>query len=162
MGTLSKTIFPSLRLGYLVLPYPLVKLFTAAKYLADRHTPTLTQEVLTDVIREGHFERHLRRARARNAVRRSALLSALSDNFGERVSIEGANAGLNVLSWFRDVSARKLDILIGRAAQAGIGIYSVAPYYLRPPKTAGLLLGYGAMTEDDIRAGIQRLADVFQ
>jgi GntR family transcriptional regulator/MocR family aminotransferase len=160
VGTFSKVLFPALRLGYLVLPYTLVQPFTAAKWLTDRHTSTFEQEVLTDFIREGHFERHLRRSRTRNAARRAALLDALHEHLGERIEVSGANAGMHLLVWLRDVMPHQVDRLIERAAYAGVGLYSVSPYYLEPPRRAGLLLGYAAMTEAEIRAGIRRFAAV--
>jgi GntR family transcriptional regulator/MocR family aminotransferase len=103
VGTFSKVLFPALRLGYLVLPPPLVPLFTAAKWLTDRHTSTLEQAVLTDFIYEGHFEHHLRRSRTRNAARRAALLEALDTHLGRRVEVSGANAGVHLLVWLQDV-----------------------------------------------------------
>ncbi len=160
VGTFSKVLFPALRLGYLVLPPPLVPLFTAAKWLTDRHTSTLEQAVLTDFIHEGHFEHHLRRSRTRNAARRAALLEALETYLGWCVEVSGANAGVHLLVWLRDVAPSQLGACIDCAAQAGVGLYPVTPYYLTPPPWAGLLLGYAAMTTDDIRAGIQRLAAV--
>jgi GntR family transcriptional regulator/MocR family aminotransferase len=158
VGTFSKVLFPALRLGYLVLPRPLVASFTMAKWLTDRHTTTLEQEVLTDFIRDGHFERHLRRARARNAARRTALLDALHRFLGERVEIAGANTGMHVLVWLHTVTPAQVAGLIEAAEGVGVGLYSVAPYYLKPPPRAGFLLGYTAMSEEEIRAGIQRLA----
>jgi GntR family transcriptional regulator/MocR family aminotransferase len=160
VGTFSKVLFPALRLGYLVLPPPLVQPFLAAKWLTDRHTSTLEQEMLTDFICEGHFERHLRRSRTRNAALRAALLDALETYLGNRVEVSGANAGIHLLVWLRGIGPHQVDALIERAASAGLGLYSVAPYYLQPPCQAGLLLGYGAMTADEIRSGIQRLATV--
>jgi GntR family transcriptional regulator / MocR family aminotransferase len=157
VGTLSKTLFPALRLGYLVLPSTLVSLFRKAKFLTDRHTPTLQQEVLADFIAEGHFERHLRRTRTRNAARREALLEALRVNCGDRVQIEGSSAGLHMLVWLPQVTPSKLDSLVRRAAVAGVGVYPVTPNYLEPPRRSGLLLGYGSLEEDEIRQGIQRL-----
>jgi GntR family transcriptional regulator/MocR family aminotransferase len=160
VGTFSKVLFPALRLGYLVLPPPLVPLFTAAKWLADRHTSTLEQAVLTDFIHEGHFERHLRRARTRNAARRTALLEALDMYLGTRVEVSGANAGVHLLVWLQDVAPQYLGAFIDCAARAGVGLYPVTPYYLVPPPRAGLLLGYAGLTEEEIRAGVQRLAAV--
>lgn len=157
VGTFSKVLFPSLRLGYLVLPPPLVRPFTVAKHLTDRHTPTLEQTVLADFIRLGHFARHLRRSRARNAARRRALLEALREHLGDRVEIVGANAGIHVLVWLRNFRLSEMRRLVDRAERAGVGIYPVTPYYLRPPRRAGLLLGYASMDEPEIRAGIQRL-----
>jgi GntR family transcriptional regulator/MocR family aminotransferase len=158
VGTFSKVLFPSLRLGYLVLPQPLVKAFTIAKWLTDRHTPTLEQTVLADFIRLGHFARHLRRSRAHNAARRLALLDALEEHLGDRAEIAGANAGIHVLIWLRDFGLGEMRRFVDRAERAGVGIYPVTPYYLRPPKRPGLLLGYASMDEPEIRAGIQRLA----
>ena len=160
-GTFSKVLFPALRLGYLVLPQPLVAPFTAAKWLTDRHTPTFEQEVLTDFIAEGHFERHLRRARARNAARRMALLDAIAQYLGPRVEVSGANAGMHLLVWLQTLGPSRVEALIAAARQVGVGLYSVAPYYLQPPPRAGLLLGYTALTEAEIRTGIQRLAAIF-
>jgi GntR family transcriptional regulator/MocR family aminotransferase len=162
IGTFSKVLFPALRLGYLVLPLPLVPLFTAAKWLTDRHTSTLEQAVLTDFIHEGHFEQHLRRSRTRNAARRTVLLEALATYLGRRVEVSGANAGVHLLVWLQDVAPHQLSAFIDCAAQAGVGLYPVAPYYLTPPPRAGLLLGYAAMPEDEIRAGVQCLAAVLE
>jgi len=160
IGTFSKVLFPSLRLGYLVLPPPLVSLFTAAKWLTDRHTSTLEQAVLTDFIHEGHFEHHLRRSRTRNAARRAALLEALDTHLGARVEVSGANAGVHLLVWLQDVAPPQLSTFIDYAARVGVGLYPVTPYYLMPPPRAGLLLGYAALTEEEIRAGVQRLTAV--
>jgi GntR family transcriptional regulator/MocR family aminotransferase len=160
MGTFSKVLFPALRLGYLVLPPPLVEPFTTAKWLTDRHTATLEQEVLAEFVAEGHFERHLRRARTRNASRRKALLAALEEHLGDRVEIMGANAGVHLIVWLRDRPPRALGRVIAAAAQAGVGVYPVAPYYIEPPRRAGLILGYASLTERQIRTGISRLAEV--
>lgn len=157
VGTLSKTLFPALRLGYLVLPSALVAPFRKAKFLTDRHTPTLHQEVLADFIADGYFERHLRRTRTRNAARREALLEALGLHCGDRVQVEGSSAGLHMLIWLPQVAPPKLDELVRRAAAAGVGVYPVAPNYLEAPRRSGLLLGYGSLEEDEIHQGIQRL-----
>ncbi len=160
VGTFSKVLLPSLRVGYLVLPRPLVEPFVRGKWVADRHTPTLVQAVLADFIREGFFERHLRRVRASCAARRSALLEALSTYLGGRAEVVGANAGVHLLAWLEGVVPDEMPALVERAASAGVGIYPVAPYYLEPPPRAGLVLGYASMSEREIRAGIRRLGEV--
>jgi GntR family transcriptional regulator / MocR family aminotransferase len=161
IGTLSKILFPALRLGYVVLPKVLVGPFRAAKRLADRYTPTFTQVVLARFIREGHFERHVRRARAMLAGRRQALLEAVESHLKGEVAVSGTEAGLHLVLWVRGIRAgRTLEALIARAADSGVGIYSVAPYYLTPPRRAGLLLGYAGLDEAAIRTGIERLAMV--
>jgi len=161
VGTFSKTLFPALRLAYLVLPQPLVPPFLAAKWAADRFSAPLAQEALTDFITSGQFERYLRRAGARNASRRRALIEALRRHFGSRVEIAGENTGVHLVVWFNDLRPRDLDAVLARAARAGVGVYSIAPAYALPQPRAGLLLGYAAMTEAEIRAGIRRLADMF-
>lgn len=162
IGTFSKVLFPSLRLAYLVVPPSLVPAIAALKFLTDYHTPTFEQAVLADFITEGHFERHLRRTRTRNAGRRRALLEALRDHLGDRVELVGANAGVHVVAWLRDFDVSRLDELKKRAADRSVGIYPVTPYYMRPPRRAGLLFGYASLTERDIREGIALLGDVLR
>ncbi|WP_315835064.1 PLP-dependent aminotransferase family protein [Bradyrhizobium prioriisuperbiae] len=158
LGTLSKTLFPGLRLGYLIVPEPLVAPLRAIKFLADRHTSTLQQDALTDFITEGHFERHLRRARKLNGARREAMMRSLRTHLGDRVEICGANAGLHMLVWLRDHAEAELPSIMARAAAAGVGIYPVTPYYFEPPRQAGLLLGYAALDPAAIEEGIARFA----
>ncbi|HXJ78990.1 MAG TPA: PLP-dependent aminotransferase family protein [Candidatus Methylomirabilis sp.] len=160
MGSFSKTLFPALRVGYLVLPRALLRPFLAAKWAADRFSAPLYQEALAELITSGQFERYLRRAGARNAGRRRALIAALREHFACRVEIAGENTGVHLVVWLNDVRPRDVNALIARAARAGVGVYSVAPYYAGPPKRAGLLFGYAALTEAEIRTGVRRLAEL--
>jgi len=159
VGTFSKTLFPALRVGYVVLPHALVPAFVAAKWAADRFSAGLPQEALTDLITSGQFERYLRRAGARNAARRRALIDALHRHFGDRVEVAGENTGVHLVVWLNDVAPRTLPDVVRRAAEAGVGVYSVAPSYAEPPRRAGLLFGYASLSEAEIRAGIRLLAD---
>ena len=159
-GTFSKVLFPSLRIGYLIVPPSMVPALAAMKFLTDMHTPTFEQEALADFIVEGHFERYLRRSRARNAARRAALLAALDEHFGDRVAVVGANAGVHVVVWLRGIDASQMEAIRHRAAGKGVGVYSVAPHYVRPPRRAGLLFGYACLSERDIREGVSLLSTV--
>jgi GntR family transcriptional regulator/MocR family aminotransferase len=159
-GTFSKTLFPALRLAYLVLPRALVRPFLAAKWAADRFSPMLAQEALADFIASGQFERYLRRAGARNASRRRTLIAALRQHFGARVEIAGENTGVHLMVWLNEVRPRDVDPLIARAARAGVGIYSIAPYFARPQQRAGLLFGYASLSEAEIRAGVRVLSEL--
>lgn len=160
IGTFSKILFPALRLGFLVVPEQLIEPFVAAKYLADRHTAMLNQAVLADFIGEGHFERHLRRMRAQNETRRSALLGALADFLGDKVTVTGTNAGVHLAVWLQAVGPAAVDCLIQQARARDVGIYSINPSFYQPPARAGLLLGYASLSVDDIREGIRRFAAV--
>jgi GntR family transcriptional regulator/MocR family aminotransferase len=162
VGTFSKLMFPGLRLGYLVLPSSLVEPVAAAKALADTGSSALEQLALADFIRDGHFERHVARSRVRNAARRDALLDAVERHFGDRAEVSGAATGLHVLVWVRGRDGQPIRRVAHRAAEAGVAVYSVAPYYLRPPRRSGVLLGYGPLDERRIRDGIARLAAVLR
>jgi GntR family transcriptional regulator / MocR family aminotransferase len=158
VGTFSKLMFPGLRLGYAVLPRSLVAPIVAAKAVADTCTAALHQLALADFIAEGHFERHLHRSTARNRQLRTALLQAISEHFGQRAEVCGANAGLHILAWIRGHNGKPVGSAVERARRVGVGLYSVAPYYLKPPQRTGVLLGYGMLGEREIREGIARLA----
>jgi GntR family transcriptional regulator / MocR family aminotransferase len=163
LGTVSKTLSPLLRLGYLIVPHLLQPVFAAAKRTMDRHSPGLEQEALADLIESGAYERHVRRVRRSNGQRRAALLAALSETFGERVTVVGAEAGLHVVVWLNTVPKAEEAALIARACQAGLGIYPIGPLYApsisRPefPAAAGLVMGYASLHEEAIRHGVRSL-----
>lgn len=158
VGTFSRTIFSSLRIGYLVAPKSLVTALLSAKWLADRHTATLEQETLAEFIISGLYERHLRRLRRKNAQRRQALLDAIHNCLGDRVEVSGDGAGSHVVLW-PDRRASETE-LVQRAASRGVGVYGIARYYISRPLRPGLLLGYARMSEHQIREGIRRLSEV--
>jgi GntR family transcriptional regulator/MocR family aminotransferase len=144
-GTFSKVLFPSLRLGYLVIPAPLVDPFRAAKALADTGSGGLEQRALARFIRDGHFDRHLRRVRARNGQRRAALVAALDEHVGDRVEVLGANAGLHVMLRLRDVPLADEPELIADAERAGVRVCSPVRFYSAPRAArAELMLGYAS------------------
>lgn len=165
LGTLSKTLSPTLRIGYMVVPLELAETFVAAKRLTDRHSPQLEQEAAATLIATGAYERHVRRTRRRNAARRATLLAALRAKLGDRLTIVGADAGLHVIVWCNAKSASEESQLIERARQAGIGLYPVTPTYAAAdapyrPDHAGFIIGYASLDEHQIERGVDVLATV--
>jgi GntR family transcriptional regulator / MocR family aminotransferase len=157
IGTFSKMLFPSLRLGYMVVPRGLAQVFKQAKWLMDRHSPSLEQRVLTDFITEGFLERHLRRMRTLYNRRRGALVEALTRHFGDKATVFGESAGMHLVV---DLRTRYANAeVIRRAADAGVGISSIEQYYLRRAPANRFLLGYGGLSEGQIAQGIRRLAE---
>jgi GntR family transcriptional regulator/MocR family aminotransferase len=170
LGTVSKTLSPALRIGYLVLPPALATVFATAKQLTDRHAPLLAQEAFAFLLESGGYEAHIRRIRRHNGERRAALLHALRSRFGETVTIEGADAGLHVVVWFRDLAPAMEAVLVAEAGRHGLGLHGVSPLYdadappggtERPgPVHPGLVMGYAGLDTGRIARGIDRLADL--
>lgn len=161
LGTASKTLSPTLRLGWLVVPPGLVEPFTQARRLADRHAPALEQEALATLIEEGAYERHIRRARRLNAERRAALLAALARCLGDSVVVEGAEAGLHVVAWLLDVPAGREAALVVAGREAGIGLHPVTPLFAEGvPGRVGLVMGYAGLEVAAIERGVGVLAEV--
>lgn len=127
LGTVSKTLSPTLRLGYLVAPAALSEAFAEAKRLTDRHTPGLEQEALAALIESGAYERHVRRVRRRNGDRRAALLAALTAVLGDAVTVVGADAGLHIVVWLNRVPRSREQALVARAHAANLGVYPITP-----------------------------------
>ena len=133
--------------------------------MADRHTPTLEQEALADLIGNGGYERHVRRVRRRNGQRRAALLAALSAILGDEVTVVGADAGLHVVVWLNRVPRTKEAVLIGRAWAGGSRRLPCRRLYARAtaadlPPTVGLVMGYASLDEQAIERGVQALKEV--
>jgi GntR family transcriptional regulator/MocR family aminotransferase len=165
LGTVSKTLSPTLRLGYLVLPAALAASFAKAKRLADRHSPSLEQDALADLIHSGAYERHVRRVRRRNGERRAVLLAALSALPGDVVTVVGADAGLHVVAWLNHVPRAREEDLVARARAAGLGLYPITPLYAPAPAAArpdraGLVMGYASLDPRSIEHGVRVLGEV--
>jgi len=156
VGTFSKVLFPALRIGYVVVPDALARVFARARWLADRQTPTLEQAALTDFIVEGHLERHLRRMRTMYDNRRRALVRALKTHFDVRARILGENAGMHLTVRLR--TRLHDDEVMRRAAEAGVGLVSARIYYLGAAPANEFVLGYAGLSERRIQEGVRRLA----
>lgn len=158
IGTFSRTVFPSLRIGYVIAPRSLVPALTAAKWLCDFHSASLEQQTLADFIADGMYERHLRRLRKKNVARRAALLESIAKYLGDRVEVTGDGAGAQVVLWPR----RKVveEELIEAAAKKGVGIYGIAHCWLHRPARPGFVLGYAGLSEREIRDGIRLMGQI--
>jgi GntR family transcriptional regulator / MocR family aminotransferase len=160
IGTFSKVLFPSLRIGYLVIPKSLVPIFARAKWLSDRHLPILEQQVLCDFIAEGHLERHIRKMRSHYDSRRQVLVKALKFHFGESIEILGEKAGLHIM--VRLQTNMSDNEIVQRAAKVGVGIISASIQYINPKNSGEFIFGYGELEEQQLVEGIYRLAQVIQ
>jgi GntR family transcriptional regulator / MocR family aminotransferase len=158
IGTFSRTVFPSIRIGYLVAPASLVPAFTAAKWLSDLHSASLEQQTLAEFIANGMYERHLQRLRRRNASRRATLLEAIARHLGDRVEVTGEGAGAQVVLWPRKKLSEKA--VVAAAARKGVGIYGIAHCWLKQPSRPGFILGYARLSEQEIREGVRLLGSV--
>ena len=155
VGTFSKTLFPALRLGFLIVPRDLQAGFVTARLATDLHPPVFQQKVLAAFISRGHFDRHLRRMQAAYAERLDALRRAI-DRSGAPMRLRPVHGGMHAVVDLHGVSA---ELVHEEAAVAGIETMPLSSYYFgagRRPNA--LLLGFGAVASPVIRAGVARLA----
>jgi GntR family transcriptional regulator/MocR family aminotransferase len=158
IGTLSKVLFPALRLGYLVVPKDLLGAFRAARGATDIFPTTLFQAALTDFIREGHFARHIRRMRMLYKQRCETLAETIRAKMGAQLEIISADGGMHLAGL---LPPGVDDMAVSRKA-AGIGLCAnpLSTCYLERPPRGGLILGYGATDTDQIKEGVRRLATI--
>lgn len=166
VGTLSKVLFPGLRLGYMVLPPALVDAFAQARAIIDRHAPIVPQIVMTDFILEGHFGRHIKRTREAYAERRIALLEAIDTHLAGHLQPGPSDAGLQLSTTF--VSQCDDEAIAQRAREKGIELRALSRFYYeddaggrRDCKT-GLVLGFAPIPVEDIRRAAPILRDVLE
>src|ERR671931_659750 len=157
LGTVSKTLAPALRLGWLVAPPELVDEIERVKLLVDISSPALDQLTLAEFLRRGHYDRHVRRARATYGRRRERLLAALARHLPE-LPIDGVAAGVHLLLRLPPGTS---DTAISEQAQrAGIAVTPLSSFRLVPPRTGGLVVGYGRLHESAVEPAIRALATV--
>jgi GntR family transcriptional regulator/MocR family aminotransferase len=166
-GSFSKALSPQLRLGYLVLPRELRRVFGEAKRLTDRHSARWEQNVLAALIEEGAYERHVRRLRRENEKRRKALLMAVEEQLAGRGQLIGTAAGLHGVLMLPALSARDEPALQAAALARGLGVYPLSPLFAEPEtrtrrRPAGLILGYAGLTVPEIHEGVGILAAVIR
>jgi GntR family transcriptional regulator / MocR family aminotransferase len=158
LGTFSKTIFPALRLGYLVVPMDLIGVFAAARALTDLHSPSIDQAILAEFIAERHFSRHVRRMRGIYEERQRILVEEARMNLKGVLEVAPAEAGMHLIGWLPPgVDDREVS---RRAAEAKLKIAPVSAYCLNQKLCGGLLLGYTAFNERQIKLGVKKLARV--
>lgn len=158
VGTFSKTMFPALRIGYLVVPTRLVEFFRHAKTLADRQVPTIEQAAMADFIREGHLARHIRRMRQLYAQRSLVLDNTITSQCGHWLRIEMIGAGRHLVAWLlAGVDDRRLVHLLGAHGIEARAVSDYANDHATPP---GLVLGFAAYDEQAIRSGVARMTAI--
>jgi GntR family transcriptional regulator/MocR family aminotransferase len=122
---------------------------------------SLDQAVFAHLIRDGHFERHIRRTRRRNQRRRDALLSALRSAFGASVEILGAGAGAHLVVRFSGIPATLAGSVVEAAARHSVELTRIAGS-ASDRQPAGFVMGYAGLDEPDIRQGVALLREVIQ
>jgi GntR family transcriptional regulator/MocR family aminotransferase len=158
IGTFSKVLFPSLRLGYVVMPSDLVGRFLTIRRAMDLAPPTFFQQVLADFIEEGHFARHIRRMRVLYRERRSALVDSIAQELGTAVEVLGDEAGMHLTVALPN---RSLDLEIAeRAARQNLWIWPLSRSYLSEVARPGFILGFGSTPVAEIPRAVRLLRNL--
>lgn len=157
LGTVSKTLAPGVRLGWLVLPPALVATVAEAKALDDLGCSAIDQLVLARLLESSAYDRHLRRARRRNRERRDALIAAIARELPGS-SVSGVSAGLHALVHLP--RAVELQGLLAAAAARSLGVYPLELHRIEPRASAdALVMGYANLSEPAIAEGVRRLRE---
>ncbi|WP_297442489.1 PLP-dependent aminotransferase family protein [Acidocella sp.] len=160
VGSFSKTLFPGLRLGYIVAPPQLADSFAKGVAELYREGQLQQQAMLADFIAEGYFAAHIRRMRGLYKARREALLDAIRREFGDTLPVMGDNAGLHLVLGLNGADDRQIA---REAVQAGIVTRPLSGYYRSPgPPQSGLLLGYACVREEAIAPAFATLSAVLR
>lgn len=158
VGSFSKVMFPSIRLGYMIAPDDLIEAFVRARNLIDGHSPTLTQAVLADFIDGGHFTGHLRRMRALYAERQAGLLATAGTLLPAYCRLEAAESGMHLMCWLpENMDDRAISEAARRKGVTAPALSTMTLSHSYPP---GLALGFASTDGIVMRDGLKRLASV--
>lgn len=154
VGTFSKSLFPSLRLGFILVPGGLVDTFAevSASWLSG--VPTATQAIVTDFMNEGLFATHIRLMRRAYKARHDALIEAAAD-LSDRIAVQPASSGFHTVGFLADGADE--DAIVAGAREKGIIVAPLSRYCMTPIARKGLVLGFGGVTPEEIRRGVRML-----
>jgi GntR family transcriptional regulator/MocR family aminotransferase len=157
IGTVSKSLVPALRIGWLLCPAELAGPITETKHLLDRGSPTLDQLALARLISSGRYDRHLRRMRVSYATRRTALVEALAVH-APGLTLTGLAAGFHAVAHVGHADEREL---IEAALARSVGLYGMSEWRAdHASSPTRLVLGFGNTTDRAITEGIAAIADL--
>lgn len=156
-GSFSKVMFPSMRLGYMVVPDSLLKDFVRAKRVMDLGNPSIEQAAMARLIASGDFDRHLRKVLRIVRERRKALIDGLVRVGRGHFEIRGTDAGMHLIAWMPRMTHAQCDALIALASALGLGLHPVAPHFNKRPAVPGLLVGYAGLSTNEIAAAMESL-----
>ncbi|MEM7461539.1 MAG: PLP-dependent aminotransferase family protein [Pseudomonadota bacterium] len=157
VGTFSKSLFPSLRLGFILLPQSLVEMTKIIAESALSGVPTATQSIVADFMDEGHFATHIRSMRALYKQRHNALLDA-SRAISSHIDILPASSGFHTIGLFRQ-PCDEMEF-VNLASQKAIILAPITKYCLSPVALNGFVIGYGATNKTEINKGVGMIADI--
>ena len=142
------------------MPPDLIEIFTTARLLSDLHSPIIEQAILTEFIAERHLTRHIRRMRGIYEQRQQLLISEAKKHLEGRLEIAPSDAGMHIIGWLPEGVD---DTAVARqAVEANLKITPLSPLCIKEKMRGGLILGYAAFDEKQIRAGVKKLARVLK
>jgi GntR family transcriptional regulator/MocR family aminotransferase len=155
VGTFSKILLPSFRLGYIVVPRDLSPAFAKARAVLDRHASLIEQMAISEFMLRGLFVAHVRRMRSLYRARQAALVSGLAGVLGRTVPLANLETGTHVILPLKPTAS---DTLVAKALAAqGVIVRPLSPYYAGTRREQGLLFGFSAYDEGEIEQGLRRL-----
>lgn len=155
MGTFSKSLLPSLRISYMILPAPLLEKGNEITSLYKQTVSCHSQLTLAEFIKNGGWQKHINRMRKLYQKKRAILLETLQSELGRHVKIRGENSGLHILlDVYSPFSEKEL---IEKAREHGVKIYPASVFYKKQPPTTTVLIGFAGASKDNIREGIKKL-----
>lgn len=159
VGSFSKTMLPTLRLGFLVAPASVRDAIHHAKFVTDWHTPLLTQLALAEFIDDGAFARHVRRMTSVYGERRALLTSTLERDLARAFEIWPSTNGLHVAAVARHATNKQVDAWAAHLAREGVGMQRLATFRIDRPAVPGFALGFGAISLHGIAEGLRRVCE---
>jgi GntR family transcriptional regulator/MocR family aminotransferase len=160
LGTFSKSLLPSLRISYMILPAALIEPVRKNALLMKQTVSSHNQLALADFIENGEWQKHLNRMRSLYRKKHAVLLEAIQTELGDSVEVLGKNSGLHIL--LRLMFSASEDEAIKAAAKNRVNVYPVSPSYKSQPPFVSVLIGYGGLSEEDIRLGIKKLKTAWE